>query len=97
MKKKSIIPKAEKIKTPEDELLVLSELSMNETYMTVLKRAVRRYAELLRNRSFRLTPEHPHFAITHTRYYEQANGMQILIDLIEKSPNELAKREKEEG
>jgi hypothetical protein len=85
------VPLSEEILTQEDEILVLAELSRDEKYMSVLKRVARRFADNLSKSAFRLKAESPNFAILHTRYFEQAVGMQFLISLIEKAAKKVDK------
>ena len=76
-----VIDKPQKIKTPLAELELLAQLSDTE-YFVVLKRLVRRYVENMKSLSFSLREEDPQFAIKHTRYVEQAVGMEMLIKAI---------------
>ena len=94
MSKEKIIPLPEKIVTEASELMVLADLARNETYMTLLRRVARKYAEILRNQSYVTAPEHPHLAILHTRYFERIKGIEIFLGLIEKAPKELEKLDK---
>ena len=95
-KKDEILPSPEKVRTPLEELQVLSELS-NTVYFQVLKRVARRFAENLKNMSFTLREEDPQFAIKHTRYVEQAVGMNLLLKAISDAKKEIEKFEEEDG
>lgn len=91
-RKSDLIPLPEEIKTPKEELAVLAELQ-NTVYFKVIKRVVRRYEENLKNQSFTLREEDPHFAIKHTRYVEQAVGMNLLLKVVESAAKELRKED----
>jgi hypothetical protein len=95
-KRDDILPSPEEVKTPMDELEVLAEFS-DSVYFQVLKRVARRYVENLKNQSFTLREEDPQFAIKHTRYVEQAVGMQLLIKIITEAKKEMVKFENEEN
>jgi len=92
MKKNELGLKPELIKTPREELEMLAELS-DTPHFSILKRAVRRYIESLKNLSYTLREEDPQFAIKHTRYAEQGVGMGIMIKLVEGAKEELEKME----
>ena len=87
-----ILPKPELIKTPQEELEILAAGS-ESTFFIVIKRVARRYAEQLKNLSFTLDETDPHFAIKHTRYVEQAVGMNLLIKIVNDAKKQLAKME----
>jgi hypothetical protein len=87
-KRDNLFGSPEELRTPLDELEVLAELS-GTVYFQVLKRVARRYAENLKNLSFSLREEDPQFAIKHTRYVEQAVGMQLLIKAINDAKKEV--------
>ena len=89
-----IVPKAEEMILHDEELMVLAELAVEERYMIVLKRVARTFADNMAKASFRLKAEDPNFAIKHTRYFEQAVGMKILIDLIEGSRKKVDEKER---
>ena len=91
-KRDEILPKPELIKTPIEELEVLAAGS-DTTFFVVLKRVARRYAEQLRNLSFTLDETDPHFVVKHTRYVEQAIGMNLLIKIVNDAKKELAQAE----
>jgi len=93
-KKDGILPLPEKIKTPIEELEVLSELE-NTVFFQVLKRVARRYTEHLKSQSFTLDATDPNFQVKHTRYVEQAVGMNLLIKIIENSPAQLNRAEEQ--
>ena len=90
-KKESVLPVASKIKTPEDELQILSELS-ETLYFVVLKRTVRRFVEINKNAAFLLNQDDPKFISKHSDLTSEAQGMNKLIKLIEGARAELAKR-----
>lgn len=77
-----------------EELEVLSRFRESVEFQ-VLKRVARRYAENLKSLSFTLREEDPHFAIKHTRYVEQAVGMNLLIKMVEDARKEIAELEKQ--
>jgi len=79
-----------------EELEVLSELR-DSVQFDVLKRVARRYAENLKSLSFTLREEDPHFAIKHTRYVEQAVGMNLLIKMVEDARKQIAKMDKDKN
>lgn len=91
-KKEDILPQASRIKTPEDELMILSELS-ETTYFIILKRTVRRFIELNKNAAFLLNKDDPKFMSKFAEYTAESQGMNRLIKLIEGARIELAKRE----
>jgi len=93
-KQDDILPTPGEVKTPMEELEVLAELRESVQFQ-VLKRVARRYAENLKSLSFTLREEDPHFAIKHTRYVEQAVGMNLLIKIIENARKEIANYEKQ--
>jgi hypothetical protein len=95
-KRDDILPQPEDVRTPLEELEVLAELG-DTVYFQVLKRVARRYAENLKNLSFTLREEDPHFAIKHVRYVEQAVGMQLLLKMVSDAKKELARLEGEEN
>lgn len=70
------------IKLPLDELEVMARFA-GTTEFQILKRWARRYGENMKDKAFRLNPADPNMPVTHTRYREQAVGMQILIQYIE--------------
>ena len=86
------MPVASKIKTPEEELQVLSELS-ETTYFVVLKRVVRRFVEQYKNSVFLLNKDDPKLITKLGELTSEAQGMNRLIRLIEGSRGEIAKRE----
>lgn len=90
------MPLPEKVKTPLEELEVLAKFADSIEFQ-VLKRVARRYTENLKTQSFTLREEDPHFQIKHTRYVEQAVGMNLLIKAVETAQKELSQKEKEEG
>lgn len=87
-KRDEILPKPEQVKTSLEELEFLARLS-GSTEFVILKRVARRYAENLKNLSFTLAEEDPHFAIKHTRYVEQAVGMNLLIKIVAEAKKKL--------
>lgn len=70
----------------------MSELS-DTVYFKVLKRVARRYTEQMKNKSFTLKEEDPNFAVRHTRFVEQAVGMNLMIKIIEGAGKELRKED----
>lgn len=90
--KEDIVPRPVKIQTPLAELQLMANFVDKQEFL-ILKRWARRYAEQMKNKSFTLREEDPQFAIKHTRYVEQAVGMQILIKLIAGAAAELEKLE----
>ena len=92
MKKEDVMPQASRIKTPEEELQILSELS-ETTYFTILKRVVRRFVEINKNAAFMLNKDDPKFMSKFSEYTAETQGMNGLIKLIEGARIELAKRE----
>ena len=90
-KKEDMMPVASRIKTPEDELQVLSELT-ETTYFVVLKRTVRRFVEVYKNSAFLLNKDDPRFESKFSELTSEAQGMNKLIKLIEGARIELAKR-----
>ena len=90
-KKEDILPVASRIKTPEDELQVLSELS-DTTYFVIIKRVVRRFVETYKNSAFLLNKDDPKFDSKFSQLTDEAQGMNRLIKLIEGARGELAKR-----
>lgn len=93
MKKDTILPMPEKVKTPAEELEVLAELETT-VYFQVLKRVARRYTENLKAQSFTLNATDPHFQIRHTRFVEQAVGMNLLIRAVELAREQMNKEDK---
>ncbi len=91
MTKEDILPQASRIKTPEDELMVLAELS-ETTYFLVVKRVVRRFIEKYKNDTFLLNKDDPKFESKFSDLTAEAKGMNLLIKTIEGSRIELAKR-----
>ena len=87
------IPLPQEVILPDEELFVLAEIAKNESYMVVLKRLARAYSDNMAKAAFRLKAEDPHMAIKHTRYFEQAVGMNLLIRIITESVAKLEKRE----
>lgn len=87
-----IIPKPTELVFPDEELSVLAEIAQNEKYMVVLKRVARAYSDNMAKAAFRLKAEDPQMAIKHTRYFEQAVGMQLLVNLIKEAAQRLDKR-----
>ena len=92
--KHDIMPLPEKIKTPREELEAMAQLA-DTVYFKVLKRVARRYVENLKNQSFTLREEDKDFAIKHTRYVEQAVGMQLLIKIIADAESQMRKEEEQ--
>lgn len=90
--KDEILPKVEQVKTSQEELEYLAKFS-GSTEFAILKRVARRYAENLKNLSFTLPEEDPYFAIKHTRYVEQAVGMNLLIKIVTDARKQLDKFE----
>jgi len=90
-KKEDVLPVASKIKTPEDELRVLSELS-ETTYFVILKRVVRRIVEINKNSAFLLNNEDPKLSTKLGNLKAEVGGMNRLIKIIEGASQELAKR-----
>lgn len=88
----NVLPVAQRIKTPEEELVVLAELA-ETTYFKVIKRCVRRFVELNKNSVFLLNKDDPKFASKFADYTSEAQGMNKLVKLIEGARGELAKRE----
>lgn len=86
------MPQAQRIKTPEDELQILAELS-ETTYFVVLKRVVRRFVETYKNSAFLLNKDDPKFESKFGELTAEAQGMNRLVKLIEGARTELAKRE----
>lgn len=95
-KSNSILPQVETVKTPYDELQILAG-GADSTFFVVLKRAARRYIENLKNQSYLLREEDPHFAIKHTRYTEQGVGIGLLIKVVEGAKARLEEFEKSQG
>lgn len=93
MSEDDIVPRPVKIQTPLAELQVMANFA-DTTEFKILKRWARRYAEQMKNKSFSLREEDPQFAIKHTRYVEQAVGMQILVRLVEGAAAELEEMER---
>lgn len=93
--KDKIVTDPQRIKTPREELEVLSVFADTQAF-TILKRVARRYAENLKTFAFSLDPTDPQFAVKHTKYREQAVGMQILIKIIAEARAEIAKMEHDE-
>lgn len=87
-KKNSLIPKPEEIRTPLAELQVMSN-GADTIFFKVLKRWARRYTEQLKNRSFNLNETDPNFKVKHTRYVEQAVGMELLVRAVEGASKKL--------
>ena len=95
-KRDSILPLPEKIRTPVEELEVLAELE-GTVYFQVLKRVARRYTENLKTQSFTLNASDPNFALKHTRFMEQAVGMNLLIKAIEIARKQLNEEDKNDS
>lgn len=95
MKKDELIPRPEEVKTPLAELRVMAN-GANSTFFQVQKRWARRYAEQLKNKSFRLSAGDPKFATKHTEYLHQAVGMELLIRLIEGASKKIDETEEAE-
>lgn len=93
MRKANLVPKVVKIKTPLAELQAMSNLADSPVFQ-VIKRWARRYSENLKNKSFRLNAQDSNFQILHTRYLEQAVGMEILIRAVEGASKKLEELEK---
>lgn len=91
VKKEDLMPVASRIKTPEDELQILSEL-VDTTYFIILKRSVRRFVEMYKNAAFLLNKDDPKFMSKHTELTAEAQGMNRIIKYIEGARTELAKR-----
>ncbi len=89
-KRNDVMPMPEKIRTPREELEMMVAFS-DTPHFVILKRMARRYIEELKNRSYTLREEDPHFAINHTRYAEQGVGMGLLIKFVEGARKELEK------
>lgn len=87
-----VLPQVEKIRTPDDELMVLSELA-DTTYFVVLKRSVRRFVEMYKNSVFLLNKDDPKFLTKFNDATSEARGMNKLIRLIESARAEVAKKE----
>lgn len=92
MAEEPVMPQAAKIKTPEDELMVLAQLSETTAFM-VIKRVVRRIVEQNKNSAFLLHDNDPHLALKHAKLTSHAEGMNALIKIISGARGELAKRE----
>lgn len=92
-KRDDILPMPEKVKTPIEELEVLADLE-GTVYFQVLKRVARRYTENLKTQSFTLNASDPNFAVKHTRFVEQAVGMNLLIKVVEAARKQLNEEDK---
>ena len=93
MVKDEIIPKAQQIIVPADELRVMAELSDSIAF-TIIKRIVRRYVENMKNMSYMLDEDDPKFINKHIRHKEQGIGMNILVKVIADARKELEELEK---
>lgn len=91
MAEEPIMPQALRIKTPEDELMVLSQLS-ETTAFVVLKRVVRRFVEQSKNSAFLLHENDPQLPLKLGKLTATAEGMNTLIKIISGARGELAKR-----
>ena len=91
-KKEDVLPIASRIRTPEDELQMLVELS-ETTYFTVIKRVVRRFVEQYKNSIFLLNIDDPKLVSKLNELKSEAQGMNRLVKLIEGARSEMAKRE----
>lgn len=94
-RRNEIIESPVKVKTPLEELEILSAFADSD-YFVVLNRVARRYADTLKSQAFRLDPLDPNFKTKHTQYFEQAVGMMILLKYVEQAKREYSKRMKEE-
>lgn len=92
MAEDKVFPQVEKIRTPDDELMVLSELA-DTTYFVVLKRSVRRFIEMYKNSVFLLNKDDPKFLTKFNDATSEARGMNKLIKLIDSARAEMAKKE----
>ena len=95
VKNDEIIPKAQQIIIPGDELAVMAELSDSVAFV-IIKRIVRRYIENMKNMSYMLDEDDPKFINRHIRHKEQGIGMNILIKVIADARSQLEKMEKGE-
>ena len=86
-----VMPVASRIKTPEEELQILAELSQT-TYFVIIKRCVRRFVETYKNSVFLLNKDDPKLLSKLGDLTAEAQGMNRLVKLIEGARNEIAKR-----
>jgi hypothetical protein len=92
MSKKKLKDRPQKIKTTEQELEILANLSISTEWI-VLKRVMQRYATHLRsfafNLSYFMSPEE--FKLKHREATAQVLGFKRLVKLVEKSGSKLDK------
>lgn len=82
---KKNVDKPDKIKTPLEELEVLSQLK-NTTYWAIFKRLADRYINNVIKLSFNIPKSDiEKFTLEHTRYFGQVEGIKMLIKLVEES------------
>lgn len=91
MKKELDNPK--KVKTPLEELGVLSKLK-DSVEWDIFKRLCKRYIEGLKDSSFDLIQSDPKFILKHTDLRGQAFGIRMVVKLVEESGKERDKLEK---
>jgi hypothetical protein len=90
---KKALDNSKKIKTPLEELDVLSKLK-DSVEWDIFKRLCKRYIEGLKNSSFDLIQSDPKFVLKHTDLRGQAFGIRMIVKIVEESSRERDKLEK---
>ena len=83
----------QKIKTPLEELEVLSRLKEMVEW-TIAKRWINRYIQNLMKSSFKLLENDPNFQSRHADYAGQAFGLKTFVKFIEKTGKKMEEMEK---
>jgi len=83
----------QKIKTPLEELEVLSRLKEMVEWV-IIKRWINRYILNLQKVSFRLMEDEPNFKSRHAELVGQAIGLRTFVRAIEKSGKKMEEMEK---
>lgn len=77
-----------RIKTPNEELELMSNFKQSQEYV-ILKRWINRYISNMKDVSFKLLEHEPSFPFRHAEYAGQALGLKTLLKFIDGAEKEI--------